>query len=94
MKRGTWQLDGTDLITPAGRRIPLKAIEDWAMAAWGGRQHIATQLWSGWRIVQQYLVPPGQTVRTGGIHLIAVRHLGFQARSDRWHPKKRFGGQR
>jgi hypothetical protein len=74
-----WKLDDGALITPAGRRIPLAAIEDWAMAAWGGRQHIVTAQWTGWRIVQQYLVPPG-SIASKGIPLLAVRHLHLERR--------------
>jgi hypothetical protein len=74
-----WQLDHDHLVTPAGRRIPLAAIEDWAMAAWGGRQHILTAKWTGWRIVQQWLVPPG-SIASKGIPLLAIRHLHLERR--------------
>ena len=93
MKRGAWQLDGTDLVTPLGKRIPLDAIEDWAMAAWGGQQHLVTRVWTGWRIVQQWLVPPGRRAQQG-IPLLAVRHLDLERRGSRDRQKGGFGGQR
>lgn len=70
-----WQLEHDHLITPTGRRIPLDIIEDWAMAAWGGHQRIVTPKWTGWRVVQQFLVPPGRTVRTCPIHINYLRGL-------------------
>jgi hypothetical protein len=87
--RSTWKLDAKELITPTGRRIPLNAIEDWAMAAWGGRQHIVTPIWAGWRICQQYLVPPGKVAQRGGIPLLAVRHLALARDGER---RSGFGG--
>lgn len=93
MKRGTWQLDDDHLVTPTGRRIPLAAIEDWAMAAWSGRQYLITAVWAGWRIVQQRLVPPGRRADHGGVPLIAVRHLAMELESYR-RRKSGFGGQR
>jgi len=74
MPKRRWQLDDDALVHPNGRRIPLDAIEDWFRAAWGGTQQIQTDKWRGWRIVQQYLVPPGRAMR-GGIHINAVRSL-------------------
>lgn len=85
-----WQLDDQHLIAPTGRRIALKDIEDWAMAAWGGNQRIATDKWRGWRVVQQYLVPPGRTLRTCAIHINAIRSIAFDVeRSRREDLKKR-----
>lgn len=81
-RKRPWQLDDDALVHPTGRRIPLAAIEDWFRAAWGGNQTIQTDRWQGWRIVQQYLVPPGRTLRNAGIHINALRALaGVASRS-------------
>lgn len=83
MKRGAWQLDNDALVTPDGKRVPLAAVEDWIKAAWGGHQHIITPRWTGWRIVQQWLVPPGRRAQTGGVPLLAVRHLAMEIEAER-----------
>ena len=75
MRARLFQLDSESLTLPNGRRVPLDAIEDWAMAYWGGNQTIQTDRWKGWRIVQQFLVPPGRTIRTCPIHINAVKGL-------------------
>ena len=75
MSRRPYQLEASHLVIPNGRRIALDAIEDWAMAAWGGQQRIVTPKWSGWRVVQQYLVPPGRTMQNGGIHINHFRAM-------------------
>lgn len=46
VRKQHWTLEDGTLVTPTGRRIPLDAIEDWAMAAWGGRQHIVSDGWA------------------------------------------------
>ncbi|WP_036113279.1 hypothetical protein [Luteibacter mycovicinus] len=77
MPSATWQLEPGELITPQGRHIPLREILNWAMARHDGRQDIQTDKWRGWRIVQQYLVPPGRTMADGGIHINAIKSLLF-----------------
>ncbi|URL60168.1 hypothetical protein IM816_08860 [Luteibacter flocculans] len=83
MPRRQWQLEDGALVHPTGRRIPLDDIEDWFRAAWGGNQSIQTDRWRGWRIVQQYLVPPGRSIRDG-IHINCLRalanHLGVDGK--------------
>jgi len=89
--RRSFQLENDHLILPNGRRVPLKHIEDWAQSAHDGRQYITPKLWHGWRIVQQYLVPPGRKV-SHGIH---VRHMRFLAlRIDAYQRQKRSAGLR
>lgn len=83
LKREAWQLEANVLITPNGKRVPLSAIEDWLDAAWGGQQQLITPTWTGWRIVQQWLVPPGRRAQVGGVPLLAVRHLGLELEAAR-----------
>ncbi|SKB73639.1 hypothetical protein [Luteibacter sp. 22Crub2.1] len=82
MHSSAWRLDGQDLINPEGRRIPLREIQNWAMARHDGRQDIQTDKWRGWRIVQQYLVPPGRTMANGGISLGAIKSLVFHEEQE------------
>lgn len=82
MRPRPFHLEPQHLIIPNGRRIALTAIEDWAMAAWGGQQRIVTPKWSGWRVVQQYLVPPGRTMQRGGIHINHFRALALSGGVD------------
>lgn len=79
----SWRLEKNHLIAPTGRCIALKDIEDWAMAAWGGNQRIQTRKWQGWRIVQQYLVPPGRTLRACAIHINAIRSMALEVDRQR-----------
>lgn len=83
MKRGVWQLEDNILVTPDGKRVPLSAIEDWINAARGGQQQLITPTWTGWRIVQQWLVPPGRRAQVGGVPLLAVRHLAMEIETER-----------
>ncbi|WP_369929333.1 hypothetical protein [Xanthomonas sp. NCPPB 2632] len=83
MPRSTWQLETDVLITPQGRKIPLSQILNWAMARHDGRMNIDTDKWHGWRIVQQYLVPPGRTMANGGLHINAIRSLVFYEERDK-----------
>jgi hypothetical protein len=78
MPRRPWRLEGRELVHPTGRRIPLDAIDDWVMALWGGNQTIQTDRWRGWRIVQQYLVPPFKTLNNSGLHINNILALAFQ----------------
>jgi len=82
MPSDTWRLEPGTLITPHGREIPLREILNWAMARHDGRQDIQTDKWRGWRIVQQYLVPPGRTMADGGIHINAIRSIAFRSEND------------
>ncbi|WP_369929331.1 hypothetical protein [Xanthomonas sp. NCPPB 2632] len=88
-----FQLDGDSLILPNGRRVALDAIEDWAMAAWGGRQTIQTEKWRGWRIVQQYLVPPFKTIHNSGLHVNNVLAVAMEV-ENYMRDLKRVSGQR
>lgn len=83
MQRKAWQLEGHVLVTPHGKRVPLSAVEDWINAAWGGQQQLITPTWTGWRIVQQWLVPPGRRAQVGGVPLLAVRHLAMELETER-----------
>jgi hypothetical protein len=79
----SWQLDGQYLVTPEGSRIPLKAIQHWLTEARNGNQHIVTPKWTGWRICQQWLVPPGRSAQKGGVAMLAIRHLAMELEARR-----------
>lgn len=57
---------------PNGWRIPLEHIRQWRQDLIGGNADL-TGHWSGWRIRQQWLIPPGGTMRRGRIaqHVLA-----------------------
>lgn len=87
MNLSPWQLEPAHLVMPNGRRVPLAEIADWAMAAWGGKQQIVTDQWRGWRIVHQWLVPPGRRAQTGGVPMLAIRHLALELEAQRRRSK-------
>jgi hypothetical protein len=71
-----WRLDGDALLMPNGWRIPLQDIRQWRADTLEGR-HDLTGCWSGWRIRQQWLIPPGCSPRRGAIAEHCVRHLAM-----------------
>jgi hypothetical protein len=79
----SWQVEGTDLVTPQGLRVPLKTIQHWLTEARNGNQQILTPKWSGWRICQQYLVPPGRGAQKAGVPMLAIRHLALELEARR-----------
>lgn len=85
MRNRPWQLADDLLITPIGRQIPLRDVLDWSQATNQGRQSILTPTWQGWRVIQQWLVPPGRNARSGGIPLQSVRHLALELDHYRKH---------
>lgn len=78
MKRGAWEFDGNELVGPYGIRIPLKDIVSWWTSTNTGNQYLRTEKWRGWRVVQQFLVPPGRTIRTCPIHISHLKSLAYR----------------
>ena len=66
---------------PNGWRLPLKDILQWRTDLIEGRFDL-TGKWSGWRVRQQWLIPPGGTMRQNRIaqHVLAheIRNLDFE----------------
>lgn len=79
----SWQLEPQHLITPQGIRVPLSTIAHWINEARNGNQQILTPKWSGWRICQQYLVPPGRGAQKAGVPMLAIRHLALELEARR-----------
>ncbi|KZC29273.1 hypothetical protein RhoFW510R10_06170 [Rhodanobacter sp. FW510-R10] len=57
---------------PNGHRLPLRHIVQWRQDLIEGSADL-TGKWSGWRVRQQWLIPPGGTVKRGRIaqHVLA-----------------------
>jgi hypothetical protein len=57
-----WKLDGEYLILPNGHRLHLlHDIRRWRNDLVDGNVDLPGQ-WSGWRIRQQFLIPPGSSI--------------------------------
>jgi hypothetical protein len=69
-----WHLDGHALILPNGHRLTLATIRQRQLDAIEGRCDLPGK-WSGWRIRQQWLIPPNGTMRHGRIAQHVLRHL-------------------
>lgn len=54
-----WLLESNQLIAPNGWTFNLRTLLMHRADIINGRQNIDTQPWSGWRIRQQFLIPPG-----------------------------------
>lgn len=76
-----WRVDGDALLLPNGRRLKLAAIRQWQEDLLIGRFDL-TGKWAGWRVRQQWLIPPGSTVRTLRLSEGYARHA---ARMELWH---------
>ena len=61
-----WRLDRDALMLPNGQRITLASIRDWQGRLMVGEFDL-TGKWAGWRVRQQWLIPPGGTMRRGCI---------------------------
>ena len=75
-----WRLDGDALVLPGGQRIKLANIRQWRSDLVTG-QFDLTGKWSGWRVRQQWLIPPGGSIRRWRISEGYARQL---ARSEAW----------
>lgn len=69
-----WTLDHDALVLPNGQRLTLASIRDWRARLLVG-EHDLTAKWSGWRVRQQWLIPPGGTMRRGRISERRLRHI-------------------
>lgn len=78
--KSNWRLDGDALLLPNGQRLHLKHIRQWQQDLIDGNADL-TGKWSGWRIRQQWLIPPGGTLRRGRI---AQRVLAQDIRRLEW----------
>lgn len=76
-----WRLDGDALVLPNGRRLKLASVLQWQSDLLMGRFDLTGQ-WAGWRIRQQWLIPPGGTIRTWRLSEHYARHA---ARTEQWH---------
>jgi hypothetical protein len=79
-----WRLDDDALILPNGWRVSLATIRQWRSDLIEGRFDLSGQ-WNGWRIRQQWLIPPGGTIRTWRISEHYARHA---ARMETLHAKE------
>lgn len=72
-----WRLDNDALLLPNGQRLHLRDIRQWQADLIAGNADL-TGKWSGWRIRQQWLIPPGGSTKRGRIaqHVLAhdIRH--------------------
>lgn len=68
-----WRLDDDALQMPNGQRLPLKHILQWRADLIEGSADL-TGKWSGWRVRQQWLIPPGGTIRRGRIAQRVLAH--------------------
>lgn len=80
-----WRLERDALVLPNGHRLRLASIRDWRENLVTG-QHDFTGKWSGWRVRQQWLIPPGGTMRRGRIAERALRHF---AQAHEWDLQER-----
>lgn len=78
-----WRLDGDALIMPNGWRIQLAHVRQWRQDLIDGNADLPGK-WSGWRIRQQWLIPPGGSIKRGRIaqHVLAhdIRQLEWSDR--------------
>jgi len=75
-----WRLDDDALLMPNGQRLPLKHILQWRADLMAGNVDL-TGKWSGWRVRQQWLIPPGGTMNRGRI---AQHVLAHDIRMHEW----------
>jgi len=68
-----WRLDGDALLLPNDQRLPLKYIRQWQDDLIAGNADLTGQ-WSGWRVRQQWLIPPGGSTRRNRIAEHVMRH--------------------
>lgn len=80
-----WRLDNDALVLPNGRRLSLASIRQWQEDLYAGAADL-TRHWSGWRVRQQFLIPPGGSMRQGYLSEHYLRHL---AQTADWHRKER-----
>ena len=68
----SWRIEGKALITPFGQRIALHDVLQWRANLLQGNADL-TGKWSGWRVSQQWLIPPGGSIRSYRIaqHVLA-----------------------
>jgi hypothetical protein len=76
-----WRLDGDALVLPNGWRIALADIRQWRSDLIQGCTNLTGQ-WAGWKVRQQWLIPPGGGIRTWRLSEHYVRHA---ARTEIWH---------
>ena len=79
-----WRLDRDALVMPNGCRLALKHILQWRTDLIEGRFDL-TGKWSGWRIRQQWLIPPGGSFRQ---HRIAQHVLEHEIGELDWSRKE------
>lgn len=77
--RGFWnekhlQLDGDALLMPNGQRLTLASILQHQIDLIEGRCDLPGK-WCGWRVRQQWLIPPNGTIRRGRIAQHVLQHL-------------------
>ena len=85
MNAGQWSCGSSmRLLMPNGQRISLKHILQWRADLIEGRFDL-TGKWSGWRVRQQWLIPPGGTMRQ---NRIAQHVLDHHIRSWEWERKE------
>jgi hypothetical protein len=75
-----WRLDGDALLMPNGQRLKLASILQRQTDLLEGRFDL-TGKWSGWRVRQQWLIPPNGTIRRGRLAQHVLRHL---AQTSEW----------
>lgn len=75
-----WRLDEDALILPNEWRISLASIRQWRSDLIEGRFDL-TGRWSGWRIRQQWLIPPGGSIRTWRL---SESYARASARTETW----------
>jgi len=75
-----WKLDGDVLTSPSGTKVTIRDVLAERFAAINGQIDLASEAWRGWRIRQQFLIPPGQKIGHG----LHVERLRFLAKHVRW----------
>jgi hypothetical protein len=67
-----WRLDDGALLMPNGHRLTLKQILQWRVDLIEGRCDLPGK-WTGWSVRQQWLIPPGGSMRQNRIaqHVLA-----------------------
>lgn len=76
-----WRLEDGALILPNGHRLTLASIRQWQLNLYSGTADL-TGKWSGWRIRQQWLIPPGGSIRTRRLSESGARHA---AQVETWN---------
>jgi len=79
-----WRLDGDALLMPSGQRLSLKYILQWRADLVEGRCDLPGK-WSGWRVRQQWLIPPGGSLRQ---HRIAEHVMRYHINAYDWDRKE------